>query len=42
VFHPRCGFATDLCANEPPVVTPGVVGRVRCHFPLAKPASCQP
>src|SRR5271166_5091270 len=40
VFHPRCSFAAELCAAEQPVVTPGAVGRVRCHFPLAEPASC--
>jgi dipeptide transport system ATP-binding protein len=35
VFHPRCGYATDLCAAQRPLVTRGPAGRVRCHHPLA-------
>jgi dipeptide transport system ATP-binding protein len=41
VFHPRCDFATGLCTAEQPAVTPNADGRVRCHFPLAEPASCR-
>jgi dipeptide transport system ATP-binding protein len=41
VFHPRCDFATGLCTAEKPAVTQGADGRVRCHFPLAEPASCR-
>jgi dipeptide transport system ATP-binding protein len=40
VFHPRCGFATELCAGERPAVTRGTTGRVRCHYPLAGPTAC--
>jgi dipeptide transport system ATP-binding protein len=42
VFHPRCGFATDQCLTQPPVVTRGVLERVRCHFPLADMVPCRP
>ena len=34
-FHPRCGYATDLCREHPPEDTVLSDGRsVRCHFPL--------
>jgi dipeptide transport system ATP-binding protein len=40
VFHPRCGFATELCATPPAVVTRGMSARVRCHYPLADLVPC--
>lgn len=42
VFHPRCGFSTDLCTTQPPAVTRGTSGHVRCHFPVADLAQCRP
>ena len=42
VFHPRCGFATELCAEETPGLTCDGHGRVRCHFPLTEQALCPP
>jgi dipeptide transport system ATP-binding protein len=38
VFHPRCGFAAPLCSAQPPGITGGGTGRVRCYYPLAEPA----
>ncbi len=38
VFHPRCGFAAPLCSAQPPGITPGLTGRVRCYYPLPEPA----
>jgi len=33
-FHPRCGFATDLCARERPALVDAGDGRaVACHHP---------
>jgi dipeptide transport system ATP-binding protein len=34
LFHPRCEFATDRCAREPPAFADGPRGKVRCHYPL--------
>jgi len=42
VFHPRCGFATERCAEETPGLTRGGHGRVRCHHPLAELTACPP
>ena len=34
-FHPRCGYARDICRREVPRPTePGSAHTVRCHFPL--------
>jgi dipeptide transport system ATP-binding protein len=41
VFHPRCGFATELCTTRPPEVTRSATGRVRCRYPLAEAAQCR-
>jgi dipeptide transport system ATP-binding protein len=41
VFHPRCGFSADPCTTQPPVVTRGTSGHVRCHFPLADQVPCR-
>jgi dipeptide transport system ATP-binding protein len=38
VFHPRCKFATERCTAEPPAITRGATGRVRCYYPLDAPA----
>ena len=38
VFHPRCGFAAPLCSAQPPGITRGRTGRVRCYYPLPEPA----
>lgn len=40
VFHPRCAFATELCAAQPPAIRRESTGRVRCYYPLAEPAPC--
>ena len=37
VFHPRCAFATEVCAAQPPELTRETSGRVRCYYPLAEP-----
>jgi dipeptide transport system ATP-binding protein len=34
VFAPRCGFATDRCATEPPTRVGPELGRALCHTPL--------
>ena len=34
-FHPRCGYATDLCRTErPPLADRGDGRQVACHHPL--------
>ena len=43
-FHPRCGYATDVCRTERPVLTDAGDGRqVACHHPLVdSPAASVP
>jgi peptide/nickel transport system ATP-binding protein len=37
-FHPRCGYATDVCRTErPPLVDRGEGRQVACHHPLTTP-----
>jgi dipeptide transport system ATP-binding protein len=40
VFHPRCKFAAERCTAEPPAITRGATGRVRCYYPLDESAQC--
>jgi dipeptide transport system ATP-binding protein len=42
VFHPRCAFATELCAARAPEIVCASGVRVRCHYPLAEPVPCLP
>ncbi len=41
VFHPRCAFSTERCTAQPPGITQGATGRVRCYYPVAEPMPCQ-
>ncbi len=34
LFHPRCAYATERCADEAPMLADGPRGKVRCHYPL--------
>jgi dipeptide transport system ATP-binding protein len=34
VFNPRCGFATDRCRAEAPLLTGPAQALARCHYPL--------
>ena len=34
LFSPRCGFAVDLCRQQPPTAASEELGRALCHFPL--------
>lgn len=37
-FHPRCGYATDICNNEEPQLRPMGEGHfVACHHPVVTP-----
>jgi dipeptide transport system ATP-binding protein len=33
VFHPRCRFATPMCAKVVPPVQPAMLGAALCHYP---------
>ncbi len=35
LFHPRCGYARDICRKTIPSLEKEGAGAVRCHFPLA-------
>ena len=38
-FHPRCGYATDVCRTErPPLADRGDGRQVACHHPLGPPS----
>jgi ABC-type dipeptide/oligopeptide/nickel transport system ATPase component len=41
-FHPRCGFAQEICRRErPPLVERGPA-RLACHFPVSAPLPAVP
>ena len=40
-FAPRCGFATQICAEQEPVADPSAEHRCACHHPLDEAARAE-